>query len=560
MEYGKLADFYRSIEKTTKRLEKTDILSNLFKGAGKDLKKIVYLAQGKVFPLWDERKIGFSSRLMIKAIASVYGISSNEVEKIWSRLGDLGKVAEHLADKRKQSTLFSAKLTANNVYENIRKLAVMEGEGTVNRKLQLVKELLSNASKKDVRYVVGTVLEELRIGVAAGIVRDAIAKAFDADVEKVESRYDFLVDYGEVAELARDGKLDNVKLEPGRPLHVMLAVLVKDIKEGFERVGKPCQIEYKYDGFRLECHKKSGKINLFTRRMENVTKQFPDVANFVKENVSGKSFILDCEAVGYDKKTGRYLPFQSISQRIKRKYNIEEMAKKFPVELNVFDIVYYNDKPLFGTPFEKRRRILEKIVKEGDKKIVLAKKIVSSNEKEVQKFYKEALKVGNEGIIFKSLKADYKPGRYVGYMAKMKPVLETLDLVIVGAEWGEGKRAKWLSSYIVACRNEDDNLVEIGRASTGVKEKGEEGVTFFQITEELKPLIKEEKGRAVRVKPRLVVEVAFEEIQKSPTYSSGYALRFPRILRLRSDRGITDINSLEEVKQIYDIQRGRKTK
>ncbi len=560
MEYSKLANFYRSIEKTTKRLEKADILAGIFKDAGKDLKDIIYLAQGKVFPLWDERKIGFSSKLMIKAIASVYGISAGEVEKLWSGLGDLGKVAEHLADKRKQATLFSRRLAVRDVIENIRKLSSLEGEGTVNRKLQLVKELLSNASGDEVRYVVGTILEELRIGVAAGIVRDAIAKAFDADVNDVEASYDLLVDYGEVAELARGNRLESVKLEPGRPTHVMLAVLVKDINEGFERVGKPCQVEHKYDGFRLQCHKKNSKITLFTRRMEDVTNQFPDIAKYVKENVSGNSFILDSEAVGYNWKTGKYMPFQSMSQRIKRKYNIEEMAKKFPVELNVFDLVYYNGKSLFDVPLRKRREILEKIVKEKEKKIVLTRKLVSGNEKEVDKFYKEALNIGHEGVMFKSLDASYKPGRYVGYMAKMKPILETLDLVIVGAEWGEGKRAKWLSSYTVACADDDGNLVEVGKVSTGVKEKGEEGVTFAQITDELKPLITEEKGREVKVRPRLVVEVAYEEIQKSPTYTSGFALRFPRILKLRSDRGITDINSLGEVIQIYNIQRGRKTK
>lgn len=558
MDYYELAKVYQSLGKTTKRLEKRDILSECFKHAGKDLQDVVYLTQGKVFPLWDERKIGFSSRLMIKALNSASGIPANEIEKLLNKYGDLGLVAEDIISRKKQSTLASSSLTVNKVLSNVRKLATMEGQGTVNRKIQLVTELLTSAKKDEVRYIVGLVLEELRVGVSDGIVRDAIALAFNIDANEIETSHDMIGDYGEVATLAREGKLHELKLEAGRAMKVMLAVLVKDIKEGLEVVGKPAEIEIKYDGFRCELHKKKGKVTLFTRRMEEVTNQFPEVIEYVKENVKGDDFILDSEIVGYDRKTGKYLPFQKISQRIKRKYNIEEMADKFPVEVNIFDCMLYDGKTLLEKDFLDRRKLLEKIVKEKDKKIVLAKTLISDDEKKIMTFYKEALKAGHEGVMFKNLHAKYRPGRYVGYMAKLKEVLETLDLVIIAAEWGHGKRAKSLSSYIVACRNDEGELVEIGKVSTGVKEKDSE-VTFESITDELKPLIISEEGNTVKLKPKMIIEVAFEEIQKSPTYSSGMALRFPRFLRLRTDKGLDDVSTLEDAERIYDAQRGRQT-
>ncbi|HLD15354.1 MAG TPA: ATP-dependent DNA ligase [Candidatus Nanoarchaeia archaeon] len=558
MQYSILVNFYKSLGKTTKRLEKTDILASLLKSADEDLEKIVYLVQGKVFPLWDDSKIGFSSRLVMKAISSVTGSSINEIEKLFNKEGDLGKVASILITKKKQSTLFSQEITVSKVFNNIRKLSTLEGEGTVNRKVQLVSELLSNASPDEAKFIIGTVLEELRIGIAAGIVRDSISKAFDISVEEVENAYDLLTDYGLVAKLAKQKKLHEVKLEPGKPINLMLAILAKNIEEGFEIVGKPAEIEFKYDGFRMQIHKKGNEIKLLTRRMEDVTKQFPELVPIIKSQVKADSVILDSEVVGYDKKTGKYLPFQSISQRIRRKYDIEEMGKKFPVEVNVFDVLFLNGKSLFNEQLLERRKILEKIVKPIDKKIVLAKNLITDSAKEVETFYKSALKAGHEGIMFKSITASYKPGRYVGFMAKLKEVLETLDLVIVKAEWGEGKRAKWLSSYTVACKDSDGNLVEVGKVSTGVKEKGENEVTFEQITKELKPLIISEKSKEVTLHPSLVVEVAFEEIQKSPSYSSGYAMRFPRFLRVRFDRSLDDISDINLIEKIYNSQRGKK--
>ncbi|MFH1331842.1 MAG: ATP-dependent DNA ligase [archaeon] len=635
MLYKNLVEVYDRLEKTSKRLEKTFIISELLGSAPSfDTQKIVYLLQGTVFPPWDERVLGMSSQLVIKVISTATGYSSDAVVKAWKKQGDLGLVAEELMTSSRQRTLFRKDLTIDKVFENLQKLADLTGEGTVNRKVQLVAELITNAKPSEAKYVVKTVLGELRIGIAEGILRDAIAWAFfprvlgvfyscphcktlvpsekkcvschkeldvkfkdevdkhfkgalrvksvddlkDLDkydlvippdeklarevfntfLDEVQKVYDVSNDLGMVASFLKEHGtkgLSRIGLKVGYPIKSMLAIKVEDVSEGFESVGKPLQAEYKLDGFRMQVHKDHDKVWLYTRRLENVTAQFKELLPYVKNNVKGNSFILDTEVVGYDPKTGKHLPFQSISQRIKRKYDIEKISKEVPVEINVFDVIYYDGKSLIGKSQEERRKLLERIVHQVPKKIILTKKLVTDNEEEVKKFYHEALDKGFEGLILKNLEKEYTPGRKVGGWVKIKPTLEPLDLVIVGATYGEGKRSHVLSSYNLACRS-GSKFLECGMMGTGIKEKKGEGVTFAELTKLLKPFIISEKGREVTIKPEIVVEVAYEEIQKSPTYESGFALRFPRLLRLRHmERKASDANTLEDIKRIFKSQK-----
>ena len=555
MLYSELAAVYEQLEATSKRLEKRDIFARLLKKASEsDLDHLLYLIQGRVFPRWDERKTGMSSQLLLKAIALSTGNSTEQITKIWRKVGDLGKVTEQLTKGKKQRTIFETKkLDVKKVFDNIRAMSELTGAGTVNKKVNLAAELLTSASPLEARYIVRTVLEELRIGVAEGVIRESIAVAYDVDVDDVEKAFSKIVDYAEVAKKAKKKELSKIGMGIGRPVEVMLAIKAETIEEAFEVLGKPAVFEYKLDGFRVQAHKVDGKISLFTRRMEDVTKQFPDVVSLIEKNVKGESFILDNEIVGYNQETKRYLPFQKISQRIKRKHDIEKMAKDFPVEINVFDVLYHDGKSIEGKPLTERRDLLEKIIKPIKWKIVLTKKIITSSEEEATKFYKESLKAGNEGVMIKKIDGPYIPGRHVGGWIKFKPVMETLDLVIVGAEWGEGKRATWLSSFDLACQDKG-KFLELGKVGTGIKEKGE-GVTFKQLTKELKPNVIQTKGKHVLVKPNLVVEVAYEEIQKSPTYNSGLALRFPRILRIRYDRTPSGCDNIERVKNLFEKQR-----
>lgn len=579
MRYSELAELYEKLESTTKRLEKTFLISEFLKKTGsEELEQIALLLQGKLYPPWDEREIGVAGQMMAKAINAATGTGISAVEKEWKKTGDLGKVAAELTKKKKQATLFSRELSVKKVFENIRKLSEIEGSGSVDRKVQLIAELLTSAKPKEALYITRTILQDMRVGVGAGAMRDAIAWAYFPEIagrkpeeefereekgayneilEKVQEAYDLTNDFGVVAKIANEKGLkglESIELNIGVPLKVMLALKVDSIAEGFETVGKPAQLEYKYDGFRMQVHKAGKKIWIFTRRLEDVTRQFPDVVEAARKHVTADRFIIDCEAVGFSPKTKKYLPFQNISQRIKRKYDIEQLVKELPVELNVFDVMCIDGKSTIRKPFSERSEIVERIIKPARRKVVVAKKLVTDSEKEAKQFFDESLRNGNEGVMIKKLDAPYKPGARVGYMLKYKPVSEYLDLVIVGAEWGEGKRATWLSSFTIACKSGDD-FVEIGKVGTGIKEKPKEGLSFGQLTELLKPLITSEKGKEIKVRPEVVVEIGYGEIQKSPTYSSGYALRFPRVIRLRDDKAPDEATTLEQIEKYYAKQK-----
>jgi len=558
MDYKELCEIYENLESTSKGLEKTKILSEFLKKM-KNNPNLIYLLQGKVFPDYDETELGISHQLAIKALSTATGIKTSEIVKQFKILGDLGKVAEKIFEKKQQTALFSKKLTAEKVMSNLQKLSEFKGKGTVDKKISLIAEILHDASGKEAKYITRTILSDLKIGVGSGILRDAIVDFcfHPKDIEEkkhysqiVQNAYDKSTDFAEIFEKSCNNKLDEISLSPGKPVKVMLFPKAKDIEDAFRIVGKPAAFEFKYDGFRMMINKeKNNEIKIFTRRLDNVTKQFPDVVKYVKENVKAETFIIDAEAVGFNPKTLEYQPFQAISQRIKRKYDIEKLEKELPIELNVFDIIYYNGKSLIEEPFEKRRELIRKIIKPVDKKIKLAEQIVTDNDKIAEEFYEKALEEGQEGLMAKSLSAPYKPGARIGYAVKLKPVDNDLDLVITGAEYGTGKRAGWLTSYDISCTDEDGELHEIGKVSTGLKEKESEGLSFIELTNKLKKIIIKEEGRHVQVKPEIVVTVLYQNIQKSPTYSSGYALRFPRIKALRPDRRKEDIATISDVEK-----------
>ena len=562
MRYRELAEVYEKLESTQSKLEKADILAELFsKASSEDLPKLVLLSAGRVFPTYSEEVIGIASQLMIKAIAKATGFPPREVEEKFKETGDLGLTASYFVKSRKQQTLFKKTLTIDNVFENLRKLPGITGSRSQEKKMDLIAELFASAEPKEAVYITRTILEELRVGVAQGIIRDAIVKAFlkpenmeekKKFAEIVDYAYNLTSDFSEVAEIAKEkglGGLKKVKIKLGRPIQLMLGEKAESIKEVIDKFGKVA-IEYKYDGMRAEIHKKGDKIWIFTRRLENVTKQFPDLVKLCKKCLKPKECVVEGEVLAIDPKTGYPQPFQNLSQRIHRKYNIDEMVKKIPIQMNLFDIVYLDGKMLFNRPFTERRKILEKSVKVIPEKFQLAKQIVTDDLKKAEKFYKEALDAKQEGVFLKVLDSKYVFGRHVGGWYKIKPIMETLDLVIVAATWGEGKRSKWLSSYVLACREPDTGeFLTCGMMGTGLTEE------MFQVmTDTLRPLITEEKGKDVKVRPKLVVEVAYQEIQKSPTYDAGYALRFPRLIRVREDKSPEEADTIERLIKLYKTQ------
>jgi DNA ligase 1 len=562
MKYSELTNVYEELEQNPSRLKKTEILSKFLKKLKKEKAdyQIVYLLQGKAFPDYDEREFGISEQLCIKALARSSGTSKEKIIDSWRKIGDLGKVAEKIIALKKQGTLFSNKLTTKKVLENLQKLPTLEGKGTIDKKLALISELLTSASGIEAKYIIRILIGQLRIGVASGTIRDSIAQSCfkektKENTEAVEDAYDKATDFALVFEKACKGikELKKIKLSPGHPIRAMLALKAESIEDGFKRVGKPAIFEYKYDGFRMIINKdEQGIIKIFTRRLDNVTNQFPDVVEYIKNHVKAKSFILDSEAVGYDMKTKKYTPFEAVSQRIRRKHNIQELVKKLPIEINVFDILYLNGDSLLQEPFEKRTKLLRKLIINKKYKIKTAIQLITSDEKKAEDFYKQALEENQEGVMIKNLQSIYKPGARVGHMLKFKPSENELDLVITGAEHGKGKRAGAFATFTLSCLDKKTNTFkEIGKSS-GLKEKSELGLSFTQLTKKLKPLIIEEQGRKAKVKPKIVVTILYQNIQRSPTYSSGFALRFPRIIQLRPDRKANDIATLTEIFNDYN--------
>ncbi len=561
MEYFILADTYEKLERTSGKLEKVNILAELFsKISIKELPKVALLTQGIVFPKFTSFELGIATQMMIKAIAKATGFKPKEIEEKFKETGDLGLVTENYIKKRRQVVLFRKKLNVDMIFSNLQKLAFVTGLGSQERKLSLITELLVSAEPKEARYIVRTVLGELRIGVAEGIIRDAIVNAFlfkkgMSKEEKnkltglVEHAWNILPDFGEIVKISKEKGttgLKKVKVQLGKPIRLMLAEKAESIEDVIEEFGK-CAIEIKYDGMRVEIEKQGDKIFIFTRRLENVTKQFPDLVDLCKKNLRAKECIVEGEVWGVDPKTHFPLPFQQLSQRIHRKYDIEKVAKEIPIQVNFFDVVYLNGKMLFDKKFKERRKILEKIVREVPEKFKLADQLVTDNIEKAKKFYNNALELKQEGVIIKVLDSGYIFGRHVGGWYKVKPIMETLDLVIVGAEWGTGKRANWLSSYTLACRDPDTGkFLPCGMMGTGLTEE-----QFGQMTNTLKQLIITEKGRKVKLKPKIVVEIGYQEIQKSPHYESGMALRFPRLIRVREDKSPEESDTIERVKELF---------
>ncbi|HJO14475.1 MAG TPA: ATP-dependent DNA ligase [Candidatus Pacearchaeota archaeon] len=565
MKYNLLAQTYQELENNSSRLKKIEILSIfLNKLKNSKLPETIYLLQGRAFPDYSEKEFGISEKLAIRALAKASGVSENELVSKWKKLGDLGLVAEEVIKNKKQGTLFSQELTTKKVLENLRKLPELIGRGTVNQKLALISELLTSAHSLEAKYIVRTLIGDLRIGVASGTLRDSIVqtcfkpKSMEEKKEFreiVQNAYDKATDIAVVFEKAQKGikELQKIKLTPGHPIKLMLAQKAESIEDGFDKCGSPCAFEYKYDGFRMLMNKQeSGEIRIFTRNLDEVSKQFPEVVEYLKKHIKAKSFMLDGEAIGFDPKTKKYKPFEAVSQRIKRKHNIEELIKKLPIEVNAFDILYLDGKSLIDESFENRTKLLRKLIRPQKHKFRYSHQLITSDAKKAKAFYDAALKDNQEGVMIKNLKANYKPGLRVGHMLKLKPAENELDLVITSAEYGKGKRVGIFSSFTLSCKDEDGNLLEMGKASTGLKEKGELGLSYGELTNLLKPLIKKEHGRMVSVKPEVIVTIVYQNIQRSPTYDSGFALRFPRITQLRTDRGVKDIATTKEIAADYN--------
>ena len=582
MNYAEIADAYERIEATTKRLEMTDLLVSLLKATPKNLlAKVVYLTQGKLYPDFEGVEIGVAEKLAIRALSLASGRKETEIEEDLKNSGDIGGTAQRFLAKKKQSTLFGAKkaLTVQKVYETFEQMANKSGAGAVDTKMNLLCGLLADASPKEAKYVLRTVTANLRLGIADMTVLDALAIAYGGGKETrehIERAYNISSDLGRVANVVAEKGIEGIKqyqvsvFEPIRP---MLAERLASPEEILDKLGGKCVAEYKYDGERIQLHKKGNEVVLFSRRLEKISDQYPDAIDLVKKKVTAQETILEGECVAMDLETGEMRPFQELMHR-RRKYGIEEAIGQYPVSLFMFDALYVDGKDYTQEPYQNRRKALEKALAKSDR-LTLAKQTLTRNVKELETFFEEAIEDGCEGIMCKSVGKDsvYQAGArgwlWIKYKRDYKSEMtDTVDLVVVGAIHGRGKRAGAYGALLLATYNKTaDTFETVTKLGTGFTDKDLAYLPELLRKHEIPrkhSRVQSTLEADVWFEPAVVLEVLGAEITLSPIHmcamdsirkGSGLAIRFPRFTgKYRTDKAAEDATTSAEVVEMYQGQ------
>ncbi|MDH7592812.1 MAG: ATP-dependent DNA ligase [Methanomicrobiales archaeon] len=534
MRFIEFAELCERLEALSGRLEMITVVSEaLPKFSEEELPVVVNFLMGRVFPDWSPLKLGIGPNLLYEAVAYVTGDTKERVIEEINRRGDAGRAVEHLIANKEQTSFFVQELEVFEIYREFERIARSEGKGSQRSKLLAIRRLFGNSRPIEARYLARLLLGELRIGIGEGNMRGAIAKAFGVPSEQVEHAYQARNDLGQVAVLARMGAsaLSKVQIELFRPVKMMLAQQ-GTIQEMVKEHGVVAA-EYKYDGSRFQFHRSGKEFRIYSRRLEDVTKALPDVVKRLAAATT-TDLILDGEVIAV--REGRPRPFQFVLQRFRRKHEVSSYVEEIELVPYVFDILFLEGETLIDLPFSERRRRLEQAIP-----AYVAPQLQSSDPEELEEFYHRALDAGHEGIMLKDLESTYMPGVRGKRWVKIKPEVDTLDLVVIGAEWGEGRRAHLFGSFLLACRSEG-KLLPVGKVATGISD--EDLADLYAL---FKDLVVSEAGKEVAFKPEVVFEVGYSEIQKSPNYESGYALRFPRFIRLRADKGVEDADSLETI-------------
>jgi DNA ligase-1 len=581
LNYAKIADAYEKIEATTKRLEMTDLLVDLLKNTPTTLiGKVVYLTQGKLYPDFEGVEIGVAERLAIRALARASGRKENEIEADLQKSGDIGATAQNLLAKKKQFTFGVQKaLTAQRVYEVLDKMAQTTGSGAVDTKMNLLTGMLADASPKEAKYILRTVTGNLRLGIADMTVLDALAIAYGGGKENrelIERAYNISSDLGRVATVVAEKGIEGIKkfqvtvFEPVRP---MLAERLASPEEILDKLGGKCVAEYKYDGERIQLHKKGDAVVLFSRRLEKISDQYPDAIELVKKNVTAEEAILEGECVAMDLETGEMRPFQELMHR-RRKYGIKEAISDYPVSLFMFDALYVDGKDYTQEPFQTRRKALEQATAKN-LRLTLAKQKLVRTVKALEEFFEEAIEDGCEGIMCKAVgdTSVYQAGArgwlWIKYKRDYKSEMtDTVDLVVVGAIHGRGRRAGAYGALLLATYSKESDVFEtVTKLGTGFTDKDLAYLPELLRQHEIPrkhSRVKSLLEADVWFEPAVVLEVLGAEITLSPIHTSamdsirkgsGLAIRFPRFTgKYRTDKAAEDATSSAEIVQMYQNQ------
>jgi DNA ligase-1 len=580
LQYAVIAEAYEKIEATTKRLEMTDLLVNLLKNTPKEvIDRVVYLTQGRIYPDFVSIEIGVAERLAIKALVKASGRRESEVEEDLKKSGDLGITAQKFMTSKRQLTFAHQPLTVEKVYETFDKMAQTSGSGAVDLKVALLAGLLSAASPKEARYIIRTVTGNLRLGIADMTVLDALAIAYGGGKEArelVERAYNVSSDLGRVAKVVVEKGLEGLeKFEVlvGEPIRPMLAERLSSPEEILDKLGGKCAAEYKYDGERIQAHKNGDEVTLFSRRLETISNQYPDAVELFKKYVKAKNAILEGECVAINPDTGEMRPFQELMHR-RRKYEIKQAIEDYPVSLFMFDVLYADGQDLTLKPYPVRRKMLEKVVQEGDR-VKVANSIITANAGELEKFFLEAIEDGCEGLVCKSIAKDsmYQAGArgwlWIKYKRDYKSEMtDTVDLVIVGAFHGRGKRAGTYGAVLLATYNAETDIFEtVTKCGTGFSDEDLAKLPKMMqkhVIQHKQPRVNSTLEADVWFEPVVVIEVLGAEITLSPIHTcamnvvrkgGGLAIRFPRFTgNYRLDKSAEDATASTEIVEMYRNQ------
>ena len=578
MEFSIIAEMFEKMEKTTKRIELTNILVELLKKAPKKIiPNIVYLLQGIIRPNFEGVELGVAEKLAIRAISKSTGLQIKKVEDDYRNGGDLGLTASNMLKLKTQTTFTKEKITVERVYETLFKIAKLEGKGSQDLKMKYISSMLNDATPLEAKFVLKVLLGTLRLGIAENTVMDALAIAFTGKKENrelIENAYNVSSDLGRVSLIiATDGidEIKKIKISLFSPIRPMLADRVQSEKDVIKKMPEQFAAEYKLDGERVQIHKKENKIILFSRRLENITQYYPDIVDNIGKSLNVNEGVFEAEIVPINENTGEFLPFQELMHR-RRKHKLDEAVSQYPITVNYFDILYYNNKNCLDLEYSERRKILEQVINENNFAKLVPMSLVK-NESEVEDFLENSINAGCEGLMLKTPNAGYRAGTRGSNWLKLKreyrnELGDSLDLIVIGAYFGRGRRTGLYGTLLLATYNlEEDNFPSICKVGTGFTDESLDQLYQMlsnKVTLKKNSRIVSDMEPDVWFEPGLVLEIVASEITLRPIHKtgfgmirdgSGFALRFPKFTgKIRYEKAIEDASTGEEVLALYNRQ------
>ena len=579
MKFSIISDAFQKMEATSKRLEKTDILVKLIQEIPDDvISKAIYLIQGKLRPNFEGVELGIAEKLVMRAMSKSSGIPLKKIEEDYNKGGDLGRTAENILHQKIQTTFASETITLEKVYETLFKISNLEGKGSQEMKMKYVSSMLNDATPQESKFILKILLGTLRLGIAENTVMDALAIAFTGKKENreiIENAYNVSSDLGKVAEIISTEGLEQIKkfqIKLFSPIRPMLADRTKSGEETVNKFQEKFAAEYKLDGERAQIHKQKDKIEIFSRSLEIITSYYPDIVEKISKLIISDDAILEAEVVAMNSNSGDFLPFQELMHR-RRKYEIDEAVSKYPITVNFFEVLFSDGKNCMEMKYEERRKLLEKIIKQDDFARLIPMSIIESEE-QVLEVLENSINSGCEGLMLKHLDSTYRAGIRGSNWLKLKreyqnELGDSLDLVVVGAFFGKGRRTGKYGTLLLATYNDEDDIFpSICKVGTGFTDENLDQLYQIlspKVTLKKNPRIVSEMEADVWFEPELVIEIVASEITQSPIHktalnmlkeNTGLALRFPKFTgKIRTEKNSEDASTDEEVIALYKGQK-----